>query len=312
MQLYNASYNNFVNWFLGCYEPADGCGHGFRRRVPSYYITAYGLAVKRGFEGTIDQWLASLRGANGDTPCIGANGNWWISGTDTGVAAGYRGAVIPAGVLYGDVDGDGEVGARDSRLLSLYLAGQATEAELRLELADVNADGVVDEADVELIVAVAAGTAEGFDAGVYANWTADGDYFYYDLTVGGITEGMAVTLMATGIEIVKTESHEGYIRLFVTEVPKADAPYSLHFDNACVKTVNGVKPDENGNVVVEGGVGNGVKAVSVSEGADGTITMINTLAEGVEILALTPDADGNPGKLTYNGKEIPISWVVSG
>jgi hypothetical protein len=40
--------------------------------------------------------------------------------------------------------------------------------------------------------------------------------------------------------------------------------------------------------------------------------MINTLAEGAEILALTPDADGNPGKLTYNGKEIPIGWVVSG
>ncbi len=55
-----------------------------------------------------------------------------------------------------------------------------------------------------------------------------------------------------------------------------------------------------------------VNAISVTESADGSITMINTLAEGVEILALTPNADGNPGKLTYNGKEIPIGWVVSG
>lgn len=66
MQLYNTCYNNFVNWFLGCYESVGrGC---FQRRqdVPAYYITAYGLAVKRGFVGTIDQWLASLKGDKGD------------------------------------------------------------------------------------------------------------------------------------------------------------------------------------------------------------------------------------------------------
>lgn len=30
---------------------------------PPYYISAYSLAVKRGFTGTLDQWLASLKGA---------------------------------------------------------------------------------------------------------------------------------------------------------------------------------------------------------------------------------------------------------
>lgn len=64
MQLYNASYNNFVSWFLDIYEPGQTCNGQFmrRRNVPSYYITAYGLAVKRGFVGTIDEWLASLIG----------------------------------------------------------------------------------------------------------------------------------------------------------------------------------------------------------------------------------------------------------
>ena len=28
---------------------------------PPYYITAYGLAVKRGFTGTEEEWLKSLR-----------------------------------------------------------------------------------------------------------------------------------------------------------------------------------------------------------------------------------------------------------
>ena len=32
---------------------------------PPYYITAYGLAVKRGFKGTLDEWLASLQGEQG-------------------------------------------------------------------------------------------------------------------------------------------------------------------------------------------------------------------------------------------------------
>ena len=33
---------------------------------PPYYITAYGLAVKRGFKGTLDEWIASLKGEKGD------------------------------------------------------------------------------------------------------------------------------------------------------------------------------------------------------------------------------------------------------
>lgn len=33
---------------------------------PPYYISAYALACKRGFEGTLDEWLASLKGDKGD------------------------------------------------------------------------------------------------------------------------------------------------------------------------------------------------------------------------------------------------------
>jgi hypothetical protein len=55
-----------------------------------------------------------------------------------------------------------------------------------------------------------------------------------------------------------------------------------------------------------------VSEIAVTEAADGTVTMVNTLAEGTETIVLTPDASGNPSKLSYNGKEIPISWAVSG
>ena len=61
MQLYNASYNNFVCWFSSVYDPARRC----RCNTPSYYISAYGLAVMRGFRGTLDEWLDSLIGPPG-------------------------------------------------------------------------------------------------------------------------------------------------------------------------------------------------------------------------------------------------------
>lgn len=33
---------------------------------PPYFLTAYGIAVKHGFRGTEEEWLASLKGDKGD------------------------------------------------------------------------------------------------------------------------------------------------------------------------------------------------------------------------------------------------------
>jgi len=49
--------------------------------------SAYDIAVSQGFEGTQSDWIASLKGAQGDIPYIGENGNWWIGKEDTGVSA---------------------------------------------------------------------------------------------------------------------------------------------------------------------------------------------------------------------------------
>jgi hypothetical protein len=54
-----------------------------------------------------------------------------------------------------------------------------------------------------------------------------------------------------------------------------------------------------------------IEAISITEAADGVVTMVNTLDEGTETIVVSADANGNPNKLTYNGKEIPIEWVVS-
>ena len=62
--------------------------------------SAYELAVEQGYDGTLQQWLASLHGADGQDGQNGTNGNdgvtphidqttgnWFIGTTNTGVQA---------------------------------------------------------------------------------------------------------------------------------------------------------------------------------------------------------------------------------
>ncbi|MBU3846985.1 MAG: hypothetical protein H9855_08430, partial [Candidatus Acinetobacter avistercoris] len=55
--------------------------------------SAYDLAVENGFNGSVIEWLASLKGEQGEAGkdgsvvTIGTNGNWFIDGVDTNVAA---------------------------------------------------------------------------------------------------------------------------------------------------------------------------------------------------------------------------------
>lgn len=50
--------------------------------------SAYEIAVENGYSGSEQEWISSLTGKTGDTPFIGANGNWFIGAVDTGVRAG--------------------------------------------------------------------------------------------------------------------------------------------------------------------------------------------------------------------------------
>lgn len=54
-------------------------------QVVAYGKSAYDLAVQQGFDGTMDDWLLSIRGEPGPTPTVGINNHWWVDGVDTGV-----------------------------------------------------------------------------------------------------------------------------------------------------------------------------------------------------------------------------------
>ena len=62
MQMFNGYWGEYCRWYARTFRPAD--------RPPSEtgaYLSAYALAVKHGFRGTEEDWLASLHGADGSS-----------------------------------------------------------------------------------------------------------------------------------------------------------------------------------------------------------------------------------------------------
>jgi parallel beta-helix repeat protein len=60
MTLFNTFFQNFATWYREIYHPADG-----EAEELSYYLSAYAIAVKHGFMGTEEEWLATLKGDTG-------------------------------------------------------------------------------------------------------------------------------------------------------------------------------------------------------------------------------------------------------
>mgnify|MGYP000237190409 CR=1 FL=1 len=76
MQVFNGFFGEYIRWFARNYRPADthqpwyDNGEAERGLMPwrGYYLTAYGIALKHGYQGTEEEWLASLHGKDGITP----------------------------------------------------------------------------------------------------------------------------------------------------------------------------------------------------------------------------------------------------
>lgn len=61
LAMFNKCLNEYCRWYCDNLRPADG--QAIRR---GYYLTAYGLALSHGYEGTEGQWLESLKGERGE------------------------------------------------------------------------------------------------------------------------------------------------------------------------------------------------------------------------------------------------------
>ena len=68
LQMYNAALEEFAKWYIRHHTSSGTTLHG-------YYISAYGIAQKHGFEGTEEEWLESLRGETGPQGIQGVKGD---------------------------------------------------------------------------------------------------------------------------------------------------------------------------------------------------------------------------------------------
>ena len=94
VQMYNAFFGEYMRWYARTYRPADGgpVMHG-------YYLSAYSIAVKHGYEGTEAQWLETLKGEQGPAgksfEILGYYGS--LAELEAGVPAPGPGAVYGVG-----------------------------------------------------------------------------------------------------------------------------------------------------------------------------------------------------------------------
>lgn len=168
---------------------------------------------------------------------------------------------------------------------------------------------------------------------------ADGTRGIYDTmpdgrTAAGSVAGNVVTLSlapqlltAAGVAelAVQLISGETMLNVFPVAVDVAALPGfgGVSENYYSISGLPQVTAADNGKVlqVVDGmwvagvavaGSGATLTGVSITEHADGSVTMVNTLEDSTETIVISADANGNPNKLTYNDEEIPIEWVVSG
>jgi hypothetical protein len=77
-----ALYNSYVDTYAKWYVRHHGEGEAL---ISGMYLSAYGIAVKYGFTGTEEEWIASLKGdkgEKGDTGRQGIKGDTPVKGVD--------------------------------------------------------------------------------------------------------------------------------------------------------------------------------------------------------------------------------------
>ena len=86
--LFNARCADYCIWYAENYRPADG-----KAVERGYYLSAYSIACRHGFEGTEEEWLRSLHGKDGATGATGQDGKDGMSAYEVACADGFEGTV---------------------------------------------------------------------------------------------------------------------------------------------------------------------------------------------------------------------------
>ena len=97
LQLFNKYFSDYMRWYSLRINPANG-----KAVIEGYYLSAYALALKHGYVGSEQEWLASLKGEKGEQ-----GKGWIVSGFVSnvndlpGLGADWNGVIITDGTVFG-------------------------------------------------------------------------------------------------------------------------------------------------------------------------------------------------------------------
>jgi len=309
MQMYNKFLGEYIKWYTRVFHPADG---GCVRE--GYYLSAYVIATRHGFEGTEAEWVASLKGDPG------------MDAYELAQQYGYAGTR--------EEFGQDQAG----------FAENAAQVRIDREVADQAAAEAEASAGA---AAESASAAAGFASGAAKSETTAQRYAGYTETdankAGGYAADAAVArnqaqsaASAAGASADQAAVSEERTRQLaeaaeqtVSDTLQAaknsgefdgedgDTPYIGTNGNwwignvdtgvkagGTVTSVNGVLPDENGNVEIElpeGGTGGGTGM----PGADGFSPSASVKQTDTGAVITITDKDGTTTATITNGKDGP-------
>ena len=158
-------------------------------------------------------------------------------------------ATLPAGRLYGDVNGDGVVNTDDVSILDKHLTNGGTLTGVSLLAADMDRDGEATDRDLTMLEDYCVEALENYtDADCTNNWKWDSakQCFYHNLAINGVTsQGSAIIIMNTSMSGFSAECGSNLIRIYSEKVPVVNIDCSIIYSSTGSATTilhNGV-PD---------------------------------------------------------------------
>ena len=158
-------------------------------------------------------------------------------------------AILPAGRLYGDVNGDGVVDIDDVIILDKHLTNGGTLTGVSLLAADMDRDGEATDRDLTMLEDYCVELLENYaDMDCTNNWQWDSakQCFYHNLAINGITsQGSAIIIMDTSMSGFSAECGSNLIRIYSERVPVVNIDCSIIYSSTGSATTilyNGV-PD---------------------------------------------------------------------
>ncbi|HUH27490.1 hypothetical protein [Gelidibacter sp.] len=255
--------------------------------------SAYDVWIANGNAGTVQDFLDSLKGVDGPagangidgkTPEVGANGNWFIDGVDTGVpAAGADGKSVTV-----TDNGDGTVTVSDG-VNDVIISKGADGVDGDTPLIGPNGNWQIGGTDTG-IAATGADGQDGIDGadGVTPVIGANGTWEIDGVDTGIAAQGVAGDKGDDGLGIASiTDNGSGIFTITYT-------------DNTTYTSPNLTGP--KGDAGADGADGADGASVTVRDNGDDTVT----ISDGTNEVIISKGTDGVNGASAY---EI---WVASG